>query len=92
MNIIFISSLFHHGECSPHEVVDDDVRGPEELDHVGHHVDLAPAPVRAGVKEHPRIYFSGLFTLHKENKFKNRNIIKTKCKVKLLKNIYVLDK
>ena len=53
MNIIFISRLFHHGECSPHEVVDDDVRGPEELDHVGHHVDLSPAPVRAGVQEHP---------------------------------------
>lgn len=52
MNIIFISSLFHHGECSPHEVVDDDVRGPEELDHVGHHVDLSPAPIRAGVQEH----------------------------------------
>ena len=39
--------------CSPDEVVDDDVRGPEELDHVGHHVNLAPAPVCAGVQEHP---------------------------------------
>ena len=33
--------------------MDDDVRRPEELDHVGHHVDLAPAPVCAGVQEHP---------------------------------------
>ena len=60
MNIIFISSLFHHGECSPHEVVDDDVRGPEELDHVGHHVDLSPAPVRAGVQKHSGNYYSDI--------------------------------
>ena len=34
-------------QCLPNKVMNDDVRSPEELDHVGHHVDLAPAPVRA---------------------------------------------
>ena len=48
-------------ECSPDKVVDDDIRGPEELDHVGHHIDLAPAPVRAGVQQHPEVdLYSGM--------------------------------
>ena len=41
------------GVVPPDQVVDDDVRGPEELYQPRHHVYLAPGPVRALIEEHP---------------------------------------